>query len=43
MRRTTAGTESAGYSDWSGYISPGEVGIARHLPAGEVDGLEARP
>ncbi len=22
MRRTTDGTESAGYSDWSGYISP---------------------
>jgi hypothetical protein len=28
MRSTIFGTESTGYSDWSGYISPSEVGVA---------------
>ena len=41
MRLTTCGTEFAGYSDWSGYISPGEVGVAGDLPARQIDRLEA--
>ncbi|KAG0922479.1 hypothetical protein G6F31_019899 [Rhizopus arrhizus] len=28
MRLTTAGTESAGYSDWSGYICPARLASA---------------
>ena len=28
MRRTTLGTESAGYSDWSGYICPARLASA---------------
>ncbi len=40
MRRTTFGTESAGYNDWSGYISPGEIGIARNLPARQINRIE---
>ena len=41
MRLTTAGTESAGYRDWSGYICAGQVGVGRDLPAGQIDRLEA--
>jgi hypothetical protein len=41
MRLTTSGTELAGYSDWSGYISPGHVGVGGDLPAAEVDRLQA--
>ncbi len=33
MRSTTFGTESTGYSDWSGYMASRAVGVRRHLPA----------
>ena len=41
MRLTTIGTELAGYSDWSGIHLAGEVGVARDLPARQVDRLQA--
>ena len=40
IRRTTFGTELTGYSDWSGYICPGRVGVGGDLPAGQVDRLQ---
>ena len=40
MRSTTFGTESTGYSDWSGYIDVAVV-VGGDLPARQVDGLDA--
>ena len=41
IRRTTFGTESAGYKRLVGIHLAGEVRIARDLPSGEIDGIEA--
>ena len=41
MRSTTVGTESTGYSDWSGYIDGVAVVVGGDLPARQVDRLHA--